>query len=151
MNRSLCRDNDAGMFVTAVAGVLDLASGDLAYAVAGHDPPVLVPSQGRPQLVPAEGGRVLGLIEASEFPANRLRLGRGDAIVLYTDGVSEAQDASGEFFGVERVVTTVADLGHEAPPALTRGLLAAVRAFAGEAPQSDDITILTLRYLGPRG
>jgi sigma-B regulation protein RsbU (phosphoserine phosphatase) len=57
----------------------------------------------------------------------------------------------GRFFGVERVVATVAGLGREAAPALTHGLLAAVRTFAGEAAQSDDITILTLRYLGPRG
>ena len=104
VNRSLCRDNDAGMFVTAVAGVLDLASGELAFAVAGHEPPVLVPADGAPRARPVEGGRVLGLIEASDFPVNRLRLGKGDAVVLYTDGVSEAQDASGGFFGVERLV-----------------------------------------------
>jgi sigma-B regulation protein RsbU (phosphoserine phosphatase) len=151
VNRSLCRDNDAGMFVTAVAGVLDLASGELSLAVAGHEPPVLVPADGAPKLVPVEGGRVLGLIEASDFAVNRLRLGRGDAVVLYTDGVSEAQDENGAFFGVERLVATTAGLRQETAPALTVGVLAAVRAFAGEAPQSDDITILTLRYLGPRG
>jgi sigma-B regulation protein RsbU (phosphoserine phosphatase) len=67
--------------------------------------------------------------------------------VLYTDGVSEAQDKAGEFFGVERIVATVVSLRGAAAPALTRGLLEAVRAFAGEAPQSDDITILTLRRL----
>jgi sigma-B regulation protein RsbU (phosphoserine phosphatase) len=151
VNRSLCRDNEAGMFVTAVAGVLDLASGELSLAVAGHEPPVLVPADGAPELVPVEGGRVLGLIEASGFPANRLRLGRGDAVVLYTDGVSEAQDEKGAFFGVERLVATTAVLRQEAAPRLTDGVLAAVRAFAGAAPQSDDITILTLRYLGLRG
>jgi sigma-B regulation protein RsbU (phosphoserine phosphatase) len=151
VNRSLCRDNDAGMFVTAVAGVLDLASGDLAFSVAGHEPPVLVPAEGVPELVPVEGGRVLGLIEASEFPVNRLRLGRGDAVVLYTDGVSEAQDAAGGFFGLERLVAATAGLSHEAAPALTDGVLKAVRDFAGGAPQSDDITILTLRYLGSPG
>ena len=151
VNRSLCRDNDAGMFVTAVAGVLDLASGELSLAVAGHEPPVLVPADGAPKLVPVEGGRVLGLIEASDFAVNRLRLGGGDAVVLYTDGVSEAQDEKGAFFGVERLVATTAVLRQEAAPGLTDGVLAAVRAFAGEAPQSDDITILTLRYLGPRG
>ena len=151
VNRSLCRDNDAGMFVTAVAGVLDLASGDLAFSVAGHEPPVLVPADGTPELLSVEGGRVLGLIEASDFPVNRLRLGRGDAVVLYTDGVSEAQDAAGGFFGLERLVAATAGLRHEAAPALTDGVLKAVRAFAGGAPQSDDITILTLRHLGPRG
>jgi sigma-B regulation protein RsbU (phosphoserine phosphatase) len=149
VNRSLCRDNDAGMFVTAAAGVLDLASGELAFALAGHEPPVLVPAASTPTVLPAEGGRVLGLIEASDFPVNRLRLETGDAVVLYTDGVSEAQDADGAFFGVERIVATAASLRHAAAPALTAGLLGAVRAFAGEAPQSDDITILTLRRLGP--
>jgi sigma-B regulation protein RsbU (phosphoserine phosphatase) len=151
VNRSLCRDNDAGMFVTAVVGVLDLASGDLAFAVAGHEPPVLVPADGAPELVSVEGGRVLGLIEASEFPVNRLRLGRGEAVLLYTDGVSEAQDPAGGFFGVERVVAAAAFLRLVMAMALSEGVLRAVRAFAGEAPQSDDITILTLRDLGPRG
>jgi sigma-B regulation protein RsbU (phosphoserine phosphatase) len=151
VNRSLCRDNDAGMFVTAVVGVLDLTSGELALAVAGHEPPVLVPADGTPELVSVEGGRVLGLIEASEFPLNRLRLGQGDAVVLYTDGVSEAQDAEGGFFGLERLVATAAGMRHEAASSLTDGVLEAVRTFAGGAPQSDDITILTLRYLGLRG
>jgi sigma-B regulation protein RsbU (phosphoserine phosphatase) len=72
-------------------------------------------------------------------------------VVLYTDGVSEAQDAGGGFFGVERLVATTAGLRREAASGLTDGVLKAVRAFASEAPQSDDITILTLRYLGPRG
>jgi sigma-B regulation protein RsbU (phosphoserine phosphatase) len=147
VNRGLCRENEAGMFVTAVAGVLDLESGELSFAIAGHDPPVLVPTSGAPNVLAAEGGRVLGLIEASDFPVNRLRLRGGDAVVLYTDGVSEAQDRAGEFFGVERIVATVVTLRGAAAPALTTGLLEAVRAFAGDAPQSDDITILTLRRL----
>jgi sigma-B regulation protein RsbU (phosphoserine phosphatase) len=150
VNRSLCRENNAGMFVTAVVGVLDLASGDLDFAVAGHEPPLLVPADGPPQLVAVEGGRVLGLIEESDFPVNRLRLGRGDALVLYTDGVSEARDGGDGFFGLERLVAAAASLRHEPPAGLTDGLLRAVRAFAGDAPQSDDITILTLRYLGSR-
>jgi sigma-B regulation protein RsbU (phosphoserine phosphatase) len=149
VNRGLCRQNDAGMFVTAAAGVLDLETGELAFALAGHDPPVLVPAAGAPEVLAAEGGRVLGLIEASDFPVNRLRLGPGDAIVLYTDGVSEAQDTTGAFFGIERIVATAVSLQQAPAPALTGGLLGAVRAFAGEAPQSDDITILTLRRLAP--
>jgi phosphoserine phosphatase RsbU/P len=150
VNRSLCRDNDAGMFVTAVVGALDLAGGELAFALAGHEPPVLVPADGPPEALGAEGGRVLGLIEESEFPVNRLRLGHGDAVVLYTDGVSEAQDPGGGFFGVERLVAVAAARRREAASALTEGVLGAVRAFAGAAPQSDDITILTLRLLAPR-
>ncbi len=148
VNRSLCRDNDSGMFVTAAVGVLDLASGELALALAGHDPPVLVPADGTPAPVTAQGGRVLGLIEASDFPVNRLRLAPGDAIVLFTDGVPEAQDPKGSFFGVDRIVTALSGSRHREPAGVTDDLLNAVRAFAGEAPQSDDITILTLRRLG---
>jgi len=110
-----------------------------------------VPVDAPPGPALAEGGRVLGLIEESAFPVNRLRLGSGDALVLYTDGVSEAQDAGGAFFGLARLVATAASLRPAAAPAVTARVLDAVRAFAGEAPQSDDITILTLRYLGPRG
>jgi sigma-B regulation protein RsbU (phosphoserine phosphatase) len=148
VNRSLCRDNASGMFVTAVIGVLDLVSGEVALALAGHDPPVLVPAQGPPRQVSAQGGRVLGLIEAPDFPVNRLTLAPGDALVLFTDGVSEAQDLSGGFFGVERIEAAVAATQQEPAPAVTGKLLQAVRDFAGEAPQSDDITILTLRRLG---
>ena len=150
VNRSLCRENNAGMFVTAVVGALDLARGELAFAVAGHEPPLLVPADGAPEFVAVEGGRVLGLIEESDFPVNRLRLGRGDAIVLFTDGVSEARDGKDGFFGLERIVAAAASRRHEAPAAITETLLQAIRAFAGDAPQSDDITILTLRYLGSR-
>jgi sigma-B regulation protein RsbU (phosphoserine phosphatase) len=149
VNRSLCRENGAGMFVTAVAGVLDLASGELAFALAGHDPPVLVPAVAPPRALSADGGRVLGLIEVSDFPVNRLRLAAGDAVVAFTDGVSEAQDAGGGFFGVQRIVAAMGPLREAAAPAVTGGLLEGVRAFAGEAPQSDDITILTLRRLAP--
>ena len=148
VNRSLCRDNDSGMFVTAAVGVLDLASGELALALAGHDPPVLVPAHGAPGPVTVQGGRVLGLIEAPDFPVNRLRLAPGDAIVLFTDGVPEAQDPNGGFFGVDRIVAALSGSRHEEPAGVTDDLLNAVRAFAGEAPQSDDITILTLRRLG---
>ena len=150
VNRSLCRDNESGMFVTAAVGVLDLASGELALALAGHDPPVLVPADGPPGPVTAQGGRVLGLIEAPDFPVNHLRLAPGDAVVLFTDGVPEAQDPQGAFFGAERIVNAVAESRHEAPATMTRQLLQAVRDFAGDAPQSDDITILTLRRLGAR-
>lgn len=148
-NHNLCNENEAGMFVTAVCGALDLETGDLTFALAGHEPPVLVPAEGTPEPVVAEGGRVLGLLEGgpSDYPVNRLRLGHREAVVLYTDGVSEAQDPEGGFFEIERIVETVRLKRHEDAQTLTRGLLDAVRDFAGEAPQSDDITLMTLRYL----
>jgi sigma-B regulation protein RsbU (phosphoserine phosphatase) len=137
------------MFVTAVCGVLDVASGELTFALAGHDPPVLIPAEGDPGPLQVEGGRVLGLLEGSDYPVNRLRLGHRDAVVMYTDGVSEAQDTEGGFFELDRIVETLRRHRHEDVEAMTKGLLDAVRGFAGAAPQSDDITLMTLRYLVP--
>ena len=148
-NHNLCADNEAGMFVTAVCGSLDVATGELTFALAGHDPPVLVPAEGAPGPLQAEGGRVLGLIDGSDYPVNRLRLGHRDAIVMFTDGVSEAQDAEGGFFEIDRIVETLRGCRHEDAVAITSSLLGAVRAFAGDAPQSDDITLMTVRYLSP--
>ena len=92
---------------------------------------------------------MLGLIEGSDYPVNRLRLGHRDAIVMFTDGVSEAQNTDGGFFEIDRIVETVALHRHEEAASVTEALLEAVRGFAGEAPQSDDITLMTLRYLSP--
>jgi sigma-B regulation protein RsbU (phosphoserine phosphatase) len=148
-NHNLCAENDAGMFVTAVCGVLDTTTGELTFALAGHDPPVFVPAEGDPEPLQVEGGRVLGLIDGSDYPVNRLRLGHRDAVVMFTDGVSEAQNMAGGFFELERIVETLRRHRHEDAVAVTESLLDAVRGFAGEAPQSDDITLMTLRYLSP--
>ena len=90
---------------------------------------------------------MLGLIEGSDYPVNRLRLGHRDALVMFTDGVSEAQSTDGGFFEIDRIVETVGQHRHEDAAAITETLLEAVRGFAGDAPQSDDITLMTLRFL----
>jgi len=146
MNTRLCADNDAGMFVTAVCGILDPTTGELVFASGGHDAPLLAPAEGPPGLLEVEGGAVLGLLEGADYPVNRLRLVPRDAVVLYTDGVTEAQDAAEEFFGAQRLLEVARRWGPEGETALTEGVFAAVREFAGEAPQSDDITVLTLSY-----
>lgn len=150
-NHNLCAENEAGMYVTAVCGSLDVASGELVFAIAGHDPPLLAPAEGEVAPLAAEGGRVLGLIDGSDYPLNRIRLGPRDTVVLYTDGVSEAQDSQGGFFERERIERAVAAHRHEDAVALTAAVLEAVRAFAAGAPQSDDITLLTLRFAGTPG
>lgn len=149
VNRGLSRENDAGMFVTAVCGWLDVATGGLTYACAGHEPPLLVPPQGPPAALAGEGGPVLGLLDAVAFPVNAVRLAPGEAILAYTDGVGEAFDEEGDLFGLERLEGAVASAASRDPEALNAAVREAVRAFAGAARQSDDITILTLRYWGP--
>jgi sigma-B regulation protein RsbU (phosphoserine phosphatase) len=147
LNRGLSAENDGGMYVTAVLGALHVETGELSLAVAGHEPPMLLPREGLPAAAQAEGGPVVGLLDAATYPLNALKLAPGEAVVLTTDGVSEARNAGDEFFDAKRLVATLAPLGREPVGAINDGILAAVRAFAGGAPQSDDITILTLRYV----
>jgi sigma-B regulation protein RsbU (phosphoserine phosphatase) len=146
MNRSLCRQNDAGMFVTAVCGVLDLQKRVVTFATAGHEPPVLVPPRGSPAVLATEGGRVLGLLEFGDYPTSTVTLEPGASLVMYTDGVSEARDPADGFFGLEGLMAAIGRLQPGVPATvMTESLLHEVKAFASTAPQSDDITILTLQ------
>jgi phosphoserine phosphatase RsbU/P len=145
LNRSLCRHNAAGMYVTAVCGMLDVETRTLTFATAGHEPPLLVRGDEPSEPLETEGGRVLGLIEVGEYPVSRCTLDAGDALVMYTDGVSEARDHSGDFYGNERLIAATSRDAAGTAGAITEGLLRDVKAFAADAPQSDDITILTLK------
>jgi sigma-B regulation protein RsbU (phosphoserine phosphatase) len=144
INRSLCTHNDSGMYVTAICGVLDLDTGTVTFATAGHEPPVVVQADGHARQLAVDGGRVLGLIPVGDYPVERLTLNSGDAFVIFTDGVSEAQDLEGDFFGAERLLAAASQAAAQSASAITAGLLKSVQTFAGAAPQSDDITILTL-------
>jgi sigma-B regulation protein RsbU (phosphoserine phosphatase) len=149
LNRELCAENDAGMYLTAVLCILDPATGQLAFACAGHEPPVRVPEHGAPVPLSTGGGPVLGLMDAGGFPVEHVALSPRDTLVLYTDGVHEAQDKAGEFFGMDRLRAAVVGAAHTGAEPLARRVLTAVQAFAGDAPQSDDITILVARFDGP--
>jgi sigma-B regulation protein RsbU (phosphoserine phosphatase) len=145
VNRGLCQENEQGMYVTLFAGALDVATGALTYASAGHDAPVLLSAGADPRFLEVDGGPVVGLLEGVVYAAQRTALAPGDALVLYTDGVSEALDENGDFFTGERL----RELLKRAPggaEAVARGVYDAVKAFAGKAPQSDDITVMVVRY-----
>ncbi|TDI45362.1 MAG: HAMP domain-containing protein [Acidobacteria bacterium] len=149
VNQSLQAENDAGMFVTVFAGVLDPKTGKLLCAAGGHDPPALIPGDGsKPRFLEIEGGPLVGLLDGAVCPNNKLTLLPGDAIVISTDGVSEARNIDGEFFTEERLLDVVTGKSKASAAQTTADVLAAVRAFAGDAEQSDDITIMTLRYKG---
>jgi sigma-B regulation protein RsbU (phosphoserine phosphatase) len=145
LNRSLCRRNEAGMYVTAVCGVLDIETRQVRFATAGHEPPILVRTGAQPAPLQTEGGRVLGLIEFGDYPSSTITLTAGDALLMYTDGVSEARDREAGFYGPERLLAVASLHAADDAAAITGGLLEDVQAFAGTAPQSDDITILTLK------
>ena len=145
LNDELAADNPSGMFVTFLCGVYEPASGKLCLANAGHCRPVLLPADGVPGWALKNLGTALGFEDGLEFERTELNLHQGDTLIFYTDGVTEAFNTQDECYGSERLLAEAVALAAQSVQALTAGLLQKVRTFAGAAPQSDDIAILTLR------
>jgi len=149
VNAELVRDNAANLFVTAMCGVLDLRDGSVEYSDAGHDAPFLLRADGTIERLAKPEGMALGVWDEAEFETAQVRLAPGDALVLFTDGVSEATTAEDELFGIERIETTLAELRDDlSARRIALALTDAVNRFVGDAPQFDDITILVVRYQG---
>ena len=170
-NRQLCERNDAMLFVTAFACVVDTATGEVRFANAGHNPPVLK-QNGKLSYLKCRPGLVLGAMDVVKYREGSFMCSPGDGLLLYTDGVSEAANAAEELYGEERLLETLARIdasGGEGAPVgsdvqasdvaaaasaaaassaqtAVNSLAASVDAFAGEAPQADDITMLAFRW-----
>jgi sigma-B regulation protein RsbU (phosphoserine phosphatase) len=148
LNLELCRGNDSCMFVTLLCGLLDTGSGNLVLASAGHEPPILC-GRGTPQVLEFPTGAVLGLYEDSDYPEHVLRLGRGETLLMYTDGITEASDHDEQMYGIERTVDSLAQVPPTAATATyIERLLGDVDRFVADAPQADDITLLALSWHG---
>jgi len=145
LNDELAADNPSGMFVTFLCAVFESKSGRLTIANGGHCRPVLLPAGEVPRWAVKHLGTALGFEPCLEFERTELTLRNGDALVLYSDGVSEAFNSQEECYGNDRLLTDSAGFAGQSAPAITAALLQKVRAFAGSAPQSDDIAILTLK------
>lgn len=150
-NRYLSANNPSNMFVTIFVGVLDTRSGRIAYCDGGHEPPFILRADGSVELLVKEGGLALGCIEDFVYRQGEIRLAPGETILLYTDGVTEATDDRKAMFTLDRVQVVLerGQAGASGPRSATRTLIEAVHSFADGAEQSDDITVLALRYLGP--
>ena len=145
LNDELAADNPSGMFVTFLCGVFEPLSGRLTLANAGHCRPVLLPACEPPRWAVRNLGTALGFEPGLAFERTELTLREGDTLILYTDGVSEAFNPQDECYGTDRLLADAATFAGQPAPAVVAGLLQRVRAFAGTAPQSDDIAILALR------
>jgi serine phosphatase RsbU (regulator of sigma subunit)/pSer/pThr/pTyr-binding forkhead associated (FHA) protein len=145
LNGGLLRRHIEARFVTAFYGVL-APDGSLTYSNAGHNPPMLVTADGVRRL--DAGGLVLGLFAHGAFDEETLTLQPGDAVVVFSDGVTEAFDEAGGEFTDERLLAAVTTHRGQAPRVWLDALLAEVRAFCGRATPSDDLTILVIRYEG---
>jgi sigma-B regulation protein RsbU (phosphoserine phosphatase) len=149
VNHDLCRDNDECMFVTMVVGILDLESGRLSLASAGHEFPFKVAPGRSTELLLLSGGPALGLDMSARFEDQEAPLAPGDGVVFYTDGITEAFSGDGRPFGDHRLLESVSGHADAEPPALLTAVLDELSEFVGSAPPSDDITLFVLRYRGP--
>jgi sigma-B regulation protein RsbU (phosphoserine phosphatase) len=147
LNDELAAENPSGMFVTFLCAVFDSRSGRLALANAGHCRPVLLPLGDSPRWVVKGLGTALGFEPGMTFERTELTLHAGDALILYTDGVTEAFNSVEECYGSDRLLADASELRGQSSDAITKALLQKVRTFAGNAPQSDDIAILALTVL----
>jgi sigma-B regulation protein RsbU (phosphoserine phosphatase) len=150
VNQELAESNRTSMFVTLFCGKLDLATGELGFSNAGHNPPLLVRRNGTVDWLRLPPGLVLGAFASSTFLMDKIILGPGDSIVAYTDGVTEAMDPEGGMYSPERLLDTIRARPGASPRELVERLDASVNAFAAGAAQSDDITLLAVQYLGGR-
>jgi len=147
-NRLLARDTaGTGRFVTFFASFLDPAARTLVYSRAGHNPPIFLRASDRSTRFLTEGGLILGVQEDSEYAQGKAVLEPGDLVVYYTDGVTEAANASGEMFGSARLRELLAGLGCCSAEEAVEAVQKEVMDFTGRASRRDDVTIVALRAL----
>lgn len=145
LNELLAADNEQMMFVTLFYGVLERTSGRFVFANAGHNPPVIRRADGRVEWLNAAAGIALAVMPGLDYEEGGVTLEPGDALLLYTDGVTEANDSTGELFGDARLEATLAATEGGAPEELVERVFAAVQDFALGEPQADDLTAVGLR------
>ena len=149
MNMDLCTENDASMFVTFFYLILNLKTGDLEYCNAGHNPPFILHANGDIEALSNVHGFPLGVMEADPYQTGKLNIRPGTRIVLYTDGVTEAENMERELFREERLRAVLEKFRDcRSPREITLSIRGAMKEFTLEAEQSDDITMLVITYLG---
>ena len=148
-NDLLCDNNQAEMFVTVWLGILEISTGKLTAANAGHEFPAICKKGGSFELYKDTHGFVVGGMEGVHYKGYDLQLNPGDKLFVYTDGVPEATDGSGEMFGTDRMIETLSSCTDNTPKEILQGVKSAVDSFVGDAEQFDDLTMMCLEYKGP--
>jgi sigma-B regulation protein RsbU (phosphoserine phosphatase) len=146
INKATCATCPSNRFITFFYSVFNATTGELAYANAGHNPPIIVRSNGDAEMLEG-GGPVLGILSIAPYGEMHAQLNHGDMLVLYSDGVTEANNAAYDEFDEERFIEVLK--AHRTLPAtqIVQAVIRAVTDFAAGAPQADDITILVAKRL----
>ena len=148
LNESISESNESGMFCTLFLGILDLQTGKLAYCNAGHNAPLIATAQGEAHYMDIKANLPLGLFAGFPYEQQETTLHPGEKLLLYTDGVTEAENPAHELFSDERLQEFLQAHQNEMPRPIVEQLKDEVHRFADGADQSDDITILCLQYSG---
>lgn len=148
VNNDLAEDNDACMFVTLFLAVVDINSGEVHYASAGHNPPLFIPKGRTADWLPPLNEPVAGAMEGIPYTTRSMIMEPGDTLFVYTDGVTEAMDSSQTLYSEERLLEKVNQAGQLSATELVKVIDTSIKEFTGGAEQSDDITMLALQYLG---
>ncbi len=144
-NNSLCARNDAEMFVTLWVGVLDLTSGLMTFVSAGHNPPVLL-HNGKADFMRIKNGFVLAGMEGMKYKQNSVQLEEGDTVYLYTDGITEAEDAKHNLFGEERLINCFENKSESSSAQILEDVKNSIDGFINGNSQFDDMTMLCFRF-----
>jgi sigma-B regulation protein RsbU (phosphoserine phosphatase) len=144
-NSILVQERRSALFITALAAVLDLRTHVLRVGNAGHEPPLIVPADGRPIGWLTGSGPLIGAFPSLDLVPCELTLGPGDLVLFYTDGVTDTRAASGERFGDDRLVAAVDGARDGSARDVVDAVVAATSAFQGDMPAADDVTMVALR------
>lgn len=148
VNKMLCNESVDSMFVTMFYGIYNIKTGVMEYTNAGHNPPYIIrAATGKAEALPFSQDIVAGMFDDIVFTTQKLQLEQGDSLVMFTDGVTEAFNTNGEQFDESGLEKSLEGMANEKAEDVTRKILNDVNTFAGEEPQSDDITIMTLRRI----
>ncbi len=148
VNREMCARNPEEMFVTVWLGVLEISTGILTCANAGHEYPAVKAADGRFDLIKDRHGMVVGGMDIARYRDYEIRMSPGGKIFVYTDGVPEATDASEAFYTTDRMTEALRACEDRSPEEIVNGVTDSVRTFVGSAPQFDDMTMLCLTWYG---
>ncbi|WP_291718480.1 SpoIIE family protein phosphatase [Magnetospirillum sp. 64-120] len=146
VNTMLSADNPQTLFATCFYAVVDIRSGEVAFCNAGHPPPLILRQGADVEAIRDVSGVALGVMEDLEYDTGTFMVAPGDAILLYTDGVTEAQDVAEKLYDEPRLIKTLGGLGTIHPEQIIGTVQQSVEVFVGDAPQFDDITMLSLRF-----
>jgi len=149
VNDELCEQTDTGMFVSLIYGHLHTKTGELEITNAGHPAPYIIATDGTVRALASEKDVALGAMTGLEYHSTTLRLAPGDTLFFFTDGVPEALDRGEHFYANKRLEILLHDLAALPVEKITRGVVRDVRTFCGEREQSDDISVMAVRWLGP--